>query len=97
MDGRKSLFGKQGVEGGLVIPDAAEERDGGPCSCRGRWQVPIQNKTRGWYAQADERMRQGNSKVQTRSLERTSGERRRVLCEYECVLEGKGRGGWSIC
>lgn len=38
---------------------------------------------------------QGNSQAQTQSLERTSRERRRVLCEYECVLEGEG--GWLIC
>lgn len=38
-------------------------------------------------------MRQGNSKAQTQSLERTSRERRRVSCEYEMRV---GRGGGVV-
>lgn len=44
---RKVYLVNKVLKGALVVTDTAEERDGGPCSCRGRWQVPTRDDTRG--------------------------------------------------
>jgi hypothetical protein len=80
---------------GLIDSDTAGGgggQDGKTCSCRARWQVPIQHNARKRCAQGDERAgRKGRSKAnkeeeKNTGLERTSRERRRV-CEDECVLD----------